>query len=152
MDPSLEPQVFPYGFPKWLKKTISFLLKPVFPRVSAAFGALCGVGSVPEMWKQHAAVEDYIHETIAHWRSCNIDVLLCPVIGPAYNFLYCGKTSTAVSYTMLYNLLTFPAGVVTVSTVTAKDEEELKHYKGCYQDMWDKLFKETASLFSSSGI
>uniref|UniRef100_A0A668T257 Fatty-acid amide hydrolase 1 n=1 Tax=Oreochromis aureus TaxID=47969 RepID=A0A668T257_OREAU len=145
VDPCLEPQVFPYGFPKWLKKTISFLLKPVFPRVSANFGALCGVGSVPELWKQHAAVEDYIHETIAHWRSCKIDVLLCPVIGPAYNFLYCGKTTTAVSYTILYNLLTFPAGVVTVSTVTAKDEEELKHYKGCYQDMWDKLFKEAVA-------
>uniref|UniRef100_A0AAX7VD31 Fatty-acid amide hydrolase 1 n=1 Tax=Astatotilapia calliptera TaxID=8154 RepID=A0AAX7VD31_ASTCA len=101
--------------------------------------------SVPELWKQHAAVEDYIQETIAHWRSCNIDVLLCPVIGPAYNFLYCGKLSTAVSYTILYNLLTFPAGVVTVSTVTTKDEEELKHYKGCYQDMWDKLFKEAVS-------
>uniref|UniRef100_A0A3P8NQG3 Amidase domain-containing protein n=1 Tax=Astatotilapia calliptera TaxID=8154 RepID=A0A3P8NQG3_ASTCA len=116
-----------------------------FPRVSANFDALCGVGSVPELWKQHAAVEDYIQETIAHWRSCNIDVLLCPVIGPAYNFLYCGKLSTAVSYTILYNLLTFPAGVVTVSTVTTKDEEELKHYKGCYQDMWDKLFKEAVS-------
>uniref|UniRef100_A0A3Q4G6W2 Fatty acid amide hydrolase n=1 Tax=Neolamprologus brichardi TaxID=32507 RepID=A0A3Q4G6W2_NEOBR len=77
-------------------------------------------------------------KTIAHWRSCNIDVLLCPVIGPAYNFFYC----TAISYTIVYNLLNFPAGVVTVSTVTAKDEEELKHYKGCYQDMWDKLFKE----------
>ncbi|XP_042072984.1 uncharacterized protein LOC106632720 [Haplochromis burtoni] len=100
---------------------------------------------VPELWKQHAAVEDYIQETIAHWRSCNIDVLLCPVIGPAYNFLYCGKLSTAASYTMLYNLLTFPAGVVTVSTVTTKDEEELKHYKGCYQDMWDKLFKEAVT-------
>ncbi|XP_005747539.1 fatty-acid amide hydrolase 1-like [Pundamilia nyererei] len=46
---------------------------------------------------------------------------------------------------MLYNLLTFPAGVVTVSTVTTKDEEELKHYKGCYQDMWDKLFKEAVT-------
>ncbi|XP_063323521.1 vitamin D3 hydroxylase-associated protein-like [Pelmatolapia mariae] len=145
VDPCLEPQVFPYGFPKWLKKTISFLLKPVFPRVSANIGALCGVGSVPDLWKQHAAVEDYIHETIAHWRSCKIDVLLCPVIGPAYNFLYCGKVTAAVSYTMLYNLLNFPAGVVTVSTVTAKDEEELKHYKGCYQDMWDKLFKEAVT-------
>ncbi|XP_035767788.1 fatty-acid amide hydrolase 1-like [Neolamprologus brichardi] len=115
------------------------------PRVSAIIKALCGVGSVPELWKQHAAVEDYIQETIAHWRSCNIDVLLCPVIGPAYNFFYCSKIPTAISYTIVYNLLNFPAGVVTVSTVTAKDEEELKHYKGCYQDMWDKLFKEAVT-------
>lgn len=145
VDPCLKSQIFSYYLPKWMKKIVSFLLKPVFPRASANIGALCGVQSVPDLWKQHAAVEDYIHETIAHWRRCNIDVLLCPVIGPAYNFLYCGKVTTVLSYTMLYNLLNFPAGVVTVSTVTAEDEEELKHYKGCYQDMWDNLFKEAVS-------
>ncbi|XP_030584230.1 vitamin D3 hydroxylase-associated protein-like [Archocentrus centrarchus] len=145
VDPCLKTQVFTYGLPKWLKKILSFLLKPVSPRGSANMNALCGLRSVPDLWKQHAAVEDYIHETIAQWRSCNIDVLLCPMIGPAYNFLYCGKISTILGYTMLYNLLNFPAGVVTVSTVTAEDEEELKHYKGYYQDKWDKLFKEAVS-------
>ncbi|GAA6235008.1 fatty-acid amide hydrolase 1 isoform X1 [Lates japonicus] len=145
LDPCLKEQVFPYYFPTWLKKTLSFLLKPLSSRASAVFSAVSGVGSVPDLWKQHAAVEDYIHETIAHWRRCNIDVLLCPVVGPAYNFLYCGRVTTAVSYTILYNLLNFPAGVVPVSTVTAVDEEELKHYKGIYQDHWDKLFKQAVS-------
>ncbi|XP_035504416.1 fatty-acid amide hydrolase 1 [Scophthalmus maximus] len=145
LDPCLRSQVFPYYFPKWLKRTLSFLLKPLSTRGSATFRALCGVGSIPELWKQHAAVEDYIHETIGDWRRCNIDVLLCPMIGPAYNFLYCGRVTPALSYTMLYNLLTFPAGVVPVSTVTAEDEEELKHYKGNYQDYWDKLFKKAVS-------
>ncbi|XP_078115240.1 fatty-acid amide hydrolase 1 [Sander vitreus] len=145
MDPCLKAQVLPYYLPTWLKKTLSFLLKPLSPRASAILSALCGVGSVPALWKQHAAVEDYIQETIAAWRRCNIDVLLCPVIGPAYNFLFCGKLSTATPQTMLYNLLTFPAGVVPVSTVTAEDEEELGHYKGFFQDYWDKLFKQAVS-------
>ncbi|TKS74523.1 Fatty-acid amide hydrolase 1 [Collichthys lucidus] len=101
--------------------------------------------SVADLWKQHADVEDYIQETIAEWRRCNIDVLLCPVIGPAFNFLYCGKLTSAVSYTMLYNLLNFPAGVVPVSTVTAEDEEELKHFKGIYQDQWEKFFKQAVT-------
>nr|XP_012775590.1 vitamin D3 hydroxylase-associated protein isoform X2 [Maylandia zebra] len=144
-DPCLKGQFHRYRLPKWYKTIHSFLLKSKSPRVSANMRALCGVRSVPELWKQHAAVEDYIQETIAHWRSCNIDVLLCPVIGPAYNLFYCSKIPTAISYTVVYNLLNFPAGVVTVSTVTAKDEEELKHYKGCYQDMWDKLFKEAVT-------
>lgn len=43
---------------------------------------------------------------------------------------------------IVYNLLNFPAGVVPVSTVTAEDEEKLKHYKGNYQDYWDKVFKQ----------
>ncbi|XP_040895350.1 fatty-acid amide hydrolase 1 [Toxotes jaculatrix] len=141
LDPCLRAQVLPYYLPKWLKKTISFLLKPLSPRGSAIFTAICGIGSVSDLWKHHAAVEDYIQETIADWRRYNIDVLLCPMIGPAYNHLYCGKNTTILTYTMLYNLLTFPAGVVRVSTVTAEDEEELKHYKGIYQDYWDKLFK-----------
>uniref|UniRef100_A0A8C4GHC8 Fatty-acid amide hydrolase 1 n=1 Tax=Dicentrarchus labrax TaxID=13489 RepID=A0A8C4GHC8_DICLA len=76
---------------------------------------------------------------------CDIDVLLCPVIGPAYNFLYCGKNTHVLTYMMLYNLLNFPAGVVPVSTVTAEDEEELKHYKGVYQDLMDKSFKQAVS-------
>ncbi|KAF3690997.1 Fatty-acid amide hydrolase 1 [Channa argus] len=145
VDSCLKGQVFPYSLPVWLKKTISFLLKPLFPRVSSLFSALCGVGSVPELWQQHADVEDYIHETVAYWRSCNIDVLLSPVIGPAFNFTYCGKITTVLNYTMIYNLLTFPAGVVPVSTVTAKDDEEVKHYKGNYQDHWDKLIKRAVS-------
>uniref|UniRef100_A0A671V8M8 Fatty-acid amide hydrolase 1 n=1 Tax=Sparus aurata TaxID=8175 RepID=A0A671V8M8_SPAAU len=88
---------------------------------------------------------DYIHETIAEWRRCNIDVLMCPALGPAFNFLYCGKLSCASSPMILYNLLNFPAGVVPVSTVTAEDEEKLKHYKGNYQDYWDKVFKQAVS-------
>ncbi|XP_059196404.1 fatty-acid amide hydrolase 1-like [Centropristis striata] len=144
LDPS-SPQLFPCYLPKWLKKTLSFLLKPLFPRSSASLDGLCGVGSVQELWKHHAAVEDYIQDTIAEWRRCNIDVLLCPVIGPAYNLFYCSKLNIYSSYTILYNLLKFPAGVVPVSTVTAEDEEELRHFKGIYQDNFDKLFKKAVT-------
>ncbi|XP_061593608.1 vitamin D3 hydroxylase-associated protein-like [Cololabis saira] len=145
VDPCLRPQVQMYSVPKWLKKTLSFLLKPFSPRIPAVLQALCGVGSVADLWEHHAAIEDYICETVAEWRRCNIDVLLCPVIGPAYNFLYCGQLTSVLSFTMLYNVLNFPAGVVPVSTVTVEDEEELKHFKGNYQDTWDKLFKEAVT-------
>ncbi|KAK5931102.1 hypothetical protein CgunFtcFv8_027280 [Champsocephalus gunnari] len=145
VNPCLKAQIVQYALPIWLKKTLSFLLKPFFSRASVCLQGLCGVGSIQDLWKQHAAVEDYIQETIAEWRKCNIDALLCPVTGPAYNHLYCGKLSTAASYTLLFNLLQFPAGVVPVSTVNAEDEEELKHYKGVYQDQWDKLFKQAVS-------
>ncbi len=48
----------------------------------------------------------------------------------------------AACYTILYNLLNFPAGAVTVSTVTEEDEAQLRHYKGAHGDVWDKLFVE----------
>ncbi|XP_054908534.1 fatty-acid amide hydrolase 1 [Poeciliopsis prolifica] len=145
LDPCLKPQVILYSVPKWLKRIVSFLLKPFSPRIPPVLSALCGVSSAPEVWKQHAAVEDYITETIAHWRKYNIDVLLCPMIGPAFNFLYCGQLTCLSSLTMIYNLLNFPAGAVPVSTVTAQDEEDLKHFKGLYQDTWDKRHKLAVS-------
>ncbi|KAL8178743.1 UNVERIFIED_CONTAM: hypothetical protein K2H54_056038 [Gekko kuhli] len=48
----------------------------------------------------------------------------------------------ATTYTHLYNVLNFPAGVVPVTTVSEADEEELRHYKGYYGDPWDKRMKE----------
>ncbi|CAJ1060400.1 LOW QUALITY PROTEIN: fatty-acid amide hydrolase 1 [Xyrichtys novacula] len=145
LDPTIRTQVYPMYLPVWLRKVIAFLLKPLSPRSSAMLNAFCGVGSVADLWKQHVAVEDYVQETVADWRRCNLDALLYPVIGPAYNFYYCCKNTQICSYTMLFNLLNFPAGVVPVSTVTAEDEEELKYYKGNYQDLWDKSFKEAVT-------
>ncbi|XP_061540544.1 fatty-acid amide hydrolase 1 [Phycodurus eques] len=145
LDPSLKLQVYPFYLPCWLRKTLSFLMRPLSPRGSSLLKASTGVGSVSELWKQHSAVEDYIHETLAEWRRCNIDVLLCPMFGPAYNFFHCGRLPFPLFYTAIYNLLNFPAGVVPVSTVTAEDEEELRHYKGLFQDFWDKLFKKALS-------
>ncbi|KAK5616254.1 hypothetical protein CRENBAI_015162 [Crenichthys baileyi] len=145
LDPCLRPQVKLYSVPKWLKRILVFLLKPFSPRIPSVLSALCGVSTIPEIWKLHAAVEDYISETVAHWRKHNIDVLLCPMIGPAFNLLYCGRLTSLSSLTMLYNLLNFPAGAVPVSTVTAQDEEELKHFRGIYQDSWDKLHKQAVT-------
>lgn len=48
--------------------------------------------------------------------------------------------------TMIYNLLNFPAGVVPVSTVTAEDEEELRQYKGNFQDYFDKLYQKVINV------
>ncbi|KAM6962519.1 fatty-acid amide hydrolase 1 [Aplochiton taeniatus] len=101
--------------------------------------------SVQALWKHNVDVEDYINETVAEWRRCEMDVLLCPVLGPAFNFLYCGQLTCAASYTALYNLLNFPAGAVTVSTVTAEDEEALKRYTGFSKDPWDMLFKRAVT-------
>lgn len=47
---------------------------------------------------------------------------------------------------MLYNVLNFPAGVVPVSTVTEADEEELKIYRGCCDDLWDRTLKQVCGM------
>ncbi|KAM7162946.1 vitamin D3 hydroxylase-associated protein-like [Macrochelys suwanniensis] len=94
------------------------------------------------LWKQHAQVTAYRMEFIAAWRKLKLDVVLCPVLGPAFTLGYPGKLFAAVSSTMLYNVLNFPAGVVPVTTVTEADEDELKHYTGHYGDPWDRRLRQ----------
>lgn len=145
IDPALKPQIITYRIPRIVKKIISLIMKPLFPRISTTYESLNGISSVQDLWKKHVDVADYCKEYIAQWRSLGLDVMLCPALGPAFKFGYPGKLSVAASYTILYNLLNFPAGVVPVSKVTEQDEEELKHYKGYYGDPWDKLFKEAVT-------
>uniref|UniRef100_A0A3B4ATT7 Fatty-acid amide hydrolase 1 n=1 Tax=Periophthalmus magnuspinnatus TaxID=409849 RepID=A0A3B4ATT7_9GOBI len=130
IDPTLRAQFLIYRIPNWLKKIIAFIIKPL-----VNFNCISLIGkkkqqtfyllfrSVAGLWKLHASIED----TIAEWQRLNIDVVLCPIIGPAFNFNYCGKLTCMASFSMIYNVLNFCAGVVPVSIVTAQDEKNLCH-------------------------
>ncbi|XP_007430225.1 vitamin D3 hydroxylase-associated protein-like [Python bivittatus] len=145
VDPNLKSQINCYSIPTVLKRILAFVLKPVYPRISRDLSALCGTGSAKNLWKQHAAVAAYREEFIAEWRRLKLDVILCPALGPAFNEGYPGKLFAATSYTNLYNVLNFPAGIVPVTTVTQVDEEKLKEYHGHYGDPWDKRLKEAVT-------
>ncbi|KAH0618658.1 hypothetical protein JD844_018055 [Phrynosoma platyrhinos] len=95
-----------------------------------------------ELDSQKLYLQAYREEFIAEWRKLELDVILCPALGPAFNEGYPGKLFAATSYTNLYNVLNFPAGIVPVTTVSRADEEELVHYRGHYGDPWDKRLKE----------
>nr|XP_023968113.1 vitamin D3 hydroxylase-associated protein-like isoform X2 [Chrysemys picta bellii] len=142
VDPGLEPQVNCYRIPTLVKKMLALTVRPLFPRLAGYLAALCGVRSKKLLWKQHAQVMAYRMEFIAAWRKLKLDVVLCPVLGPAFTVGYPGKLFAAVSSTMLYNVLNFPAGVVPVTTVTEADEEDLKHYTGHYGDPWDRTLRQ----------
>nr|XP_009672500.1 PREDICTED: vitamin D3 hydroxylase-associated protein-like [Struthio camelus australis] len=142
VDPGLKPQVNCYRIPTLVKKLLALILKPLFPRLADYLSALCGMRSVKEMWKHQHQIMVYRTEFIARWRELKMDVILCPVLGPAFTTGYPGKLLTAISSTMLYNVLNFPAGVVPVSTVTEADEEELKLYRGYCDDPWDRTLKQ----------
>ncbi|XP_067423871.1 vitamin D3 hydroxylase-associated protein-like [Emydura macquarii macquarii] len=142
VDPGLKSQVNCYRIPILVKKMLAFMVRPLFPRLAGYLNALCGVRSEKHLWKQHTQVTAYRMEFIATWRKLKLDVMLCPVLGPAFTVGYPGKLFAAVSSTMLYNVLNFPAGVVPVTTVTEADEEELKHYTGHYGDPWDRRLRQ----------
>ncbi|XP_008488985.1 vitamin D3 hydroxylase-associated protein-like [Calypte anna] len=145
VDPSLKSLVKSCKIPRVVKKLLAVILKPLFPRLAEYLRALSGMRSVKEMWNHHHQIEAYRAEFIALWRELQLDVVLCPVLGPAFTRGYPGKLLTAISSTMLYNVLNFPAGVVPVSRVTEADEEELKLYRGCCGDPWDRILKQAVS-------
>ncbi|KAM9620155.1 vitamin D3 hydroxylase-associated protein-like [Morphnus guianensis] len=145
VDPSLKSQVNSCKIPRLGKKLLALILKPLFPRLADYLSALGGMRSVKEMWNHHHRIEAYRTEFIARWRELRLDVVLCPVLGPAFTTGYAGKLLTAISSTMLYNVLNFPAGVVPVSTVTEADEEELKLYQGYCDDPWDRALKQAVA-------
>ncbi|XP_056607087.1 fatty-acid amide hydrolase 1 isoform X2 [Triplophysa dalaica] len=43
IDPTLRAQIKPYRLPKFVKKFLSVILKPIFPRMSAVLNSICGV-------------------------------------------------------------------------------------------------------------
>ncbi|NXH70070.1 FAAH1 hydrolase, partial [Hydrobates tethys] len=148
VDPSLKPQVNCCKIPRLGKKLLALILKPLqflllLKLKNVAMISTCR--SVKEMWNHHHQIQAYRTEFIARWRELRLDVVLCPVLGPAFTTGYPGKLLTAISSTMLYNVLNFPAGVVPVSTVTEADEEELKLYQGCCDDPWDRTLKEAVA-------
>ncbi|NXC79858.1 FAAH1 hydrolase, partial [Cercotrichas coryphoeus] len=148
VDPGLKSQVNSCKIPRLVKKLLALLLKPLqflllLKLKDVAMISTCR--SVKEMWNHHHQIQEYRAQFIAQWKELQLDVVLCPVLGPAFTSGYPGKLLTAISSTMLYNVLDFPAGVVPVSTVTEADEEELKLYKGCCDDPWDRTLKQAVS-------
>ncbi|NXN85133.1 FAAH1 hydrolase, partial [Bombycilla garrulus] len=147
VDPLLKPQVNSFKMPRLVKKLLALLLKPLVtippPLKDVAMISTCR--SVKEMWNHHHEIQLYRSQFITQWKELQLDVVLCPVLGPALTTGYPGKLISAISSTMLYNILNFPAGVVPVSTVTEADEEELKLYKGCCNDPWDRTLKQAVS-------
>ncbi|KAK2106672.1 hypothetical protein P7K49_016186, partial [Saguinus oedipus] len=84
----------------------------------------------------------YRNTVIDQWKALDLDVLLTPMLGPALDLNAPGRTTGAVSYTLLYNCLDFPAGVVPVTTVTAEDEAQMEHCRGYFGDIWDKMLQK----------
>ncbi|NWW66184.1 FAAH1 hydrolase, partial [Ifrita kowaldi] len=148
VDPGLKPQVNSCKMPRLLKKLLALLLKPLQFLILLKFKDVAMIStcrSVKEMWNHHHQIQVYRSQFISRWKELQLDVVLCPVLGPAFTTGYPGKLLTAISSTMLYNVLNFPAGVVPVSTVTEADEEELKLYQGCCDDPWDRTLKQAVS-------
>nr|XP_023410100.1 fatty-acid amide hydrolase 1 [Loxodonta africana] len=141
VDPCLGDLISILKLPRWLKGLLAFLLKPLLPRLAAFLDSM-KPRSAGKLWELQHEIEVYRNTVIAQWRALDLDVLLTPMLSPALDLNAPGKATGAVSYTMLYNCLDFPAGVVPVTTVTAKDEAQMEHYRGYFGDIWDWMLQK----------
>ncbi|XP_061200886.1 vitamin D3 hydroxylase-associated protein-like isoform X3 [Neopsephotus bourkii] len=121
VDPTLKSQFNTYRLPALVKRIFAVVLKPT---VSVWRSLVCATGNL-QVPKNRSGSQ------------CSLWSEVCQKpLGSARS------SGAATSYTNVYNVLDFPAGVVPVSTVTRADEEELKCYRGHYGDPWDKRLKE----------
>ncbi|KAM4045150.1 vitamin D3 hydroxylase-associated protein-like [Anomaloglossus baeobatrachus] len=142
VDPNLAEAFLLYNMSSVTKRFLAFILHPIFPRISRSLRSTCGAKSVQDHWAEQTDIDEYRAEVISEWRKLNLDAVVCPMLGPAYNTGYPGRLLAALSCTMLFNIVQFPAGVVPFGFVTAEDEEKLKSYRGYNNDPWDKLYKK----------
>ncbi|XP_025910027.1 vitamin D3 hydroxylase-associated protein-like [Nothoprocta perdicaria] len=124
--------------PTVLRKILACLLKPLFPSFASCLDMPCGAQSPKELADLRAAMMVYRWEFITRWKNLDLDVVLCPVLGPAFTLDHVETNLDALSSTMLYNILNFPVGVVPVTKVTEADEEQLQLYSGYLDEPWDK--------------
>ncbi|XP_058034351.1 vitamin D3 hydroxylase-associated protein-like [Ahaetulla prasina] len=142
VDPALKDLAKVLKIPTLVKKVLAKFIKIWFPRLAGQLNALCGVRNVKDLWEIQNELMVYQKKFIEHWRKNKLDVVLCPVMGPAFFLGYPSKILGAISYTMLYNVLNFPAGVVPVTRVTEADEEEMAQHCEIYGDSWDRTLKK----------
>ncbi|XP_050402848.1 vitamin D3 hydroxylase-associated protein [Patella vulgata] len=79
-----------------------------------------------DWWDLYDEITAYKSKFIQHWRDMNLDAVISPGFAcPALPTFKSLEVSTVLSYTVLWNLLNFPAGSVPVTKVTENDQKQL---------------------------
>ncbi|CAD6192867.1 unnamed protein product [Caenorhabditis auriculariae] len=139
VEPTLYAQVAMWMIPVRLQRVLAYVGSVFFPRLGNLMKALAKDTS--ELRECYAAIEAYRSEFTVLMLDKKIDALLCPSqVMPAPPHDIPSKLFASISYTGIFNLLDFGAGVVNATYVTKDDEEKLEAYPET--DVWYKLAKK----------
>lgn len=124
VDPYYLTKIRLYSFPIWLKRILRPLINVISPDFGMAFKGLSLDTS--ELREVYEKIGNYRQTFIRQWHELGVDAIICPPVASSAllheNPELC---SGAVSYSMLFNLLDFPAGVVPVTRVSTNDEKNM---------------------------
>ncbi|CAB3405901.1 unnamed protein product [Caenorhabditis bovis] len=139
IEPTIYMQVTIWMVPLWVQRVLSLPFSFFFPRMALLMRAL--TRDTFKLREAYADIEEYRGQFVELMMKDNIDAILCPPqIMPAPAHDIPSKLVSGISYTCIFNLLDFGAGVVPVTHVTKLDEEKLKDYPET--DKWYSLAKE----------
>ncbi|NUN13115.1 MAG: amidase [Myxococcales bacterium] len=94
--------------------------------------------SVADLWSIAARRNAIRLSVLQAWDQAKIDAMVCPAFAtPAIRHMQGGEFTVGGGYSMRYNFLNFPAGVVPVTRVKEDETERLEP-----QDRFDRIAKE----------
>ena len=139
-------QIFSNNHP-WLTKIGLYILKLLGnTRVTDFIGAKGNI-SQAEYIELCYSIQDEIEIFTKYWENLNLDALICPVFGIVAPFHDTAlDVLPACCYSVIWNVLGYPAGVVPVGLVQAEDVEFFDQYN----DVVTKAAKK--SMKNSEGI
>lgn len=145
IDPTISLMLATMRLPLFLQRAIAFMLDLFSgdPVPGAAMRSMFGVKSVPEWWELAEKIKQYRAEFLSAWQASKLDVVICPTFPfPACPTGAVKHLAGGATYTTLYNVVNYPAGVVPVTKVTAVDETKMKDYptKRAYEKFIKKYF------------
>uniref|UniRef100_A0A7E4W9L1 fatty acid amide hydrolase n=1 Tax=Panagrellus redivivus TaxID=6233 RepID=A0A7E4W9L1_PANRE len=135
--------LMPY-LPKWLFAPLLNRFGPKAEPMTHVLGR-----TLSEQRKVYAAIEGYRHEFVKVLQSNGFDAILCPPnAGPAYEHGLPDQLAPTISYTAIFNLLDYAAGVVQYSFVNDDDIANNADFKET--DHFTKILKR--SISTSKGL
>ncbi|XP_014661847.1 PREDICTED: fatty-acid amide hydrolase 1-like [Priapulus caudatus] len=124
-----------------IKAVVGRLLKFVYPRFGTLALQSIGCNDVHTLWKYYNERQLYIDEVMAAWKTAKLDALICPAFSyPALPYGFAHDMLYGATYTVVFNLLDFPAGIVPVTMETKEDQKALDNYPRT--DLWDRKIVE----------
>ena len=127
-------------FPRHIMSLLSPVIRVLWPRTGQS---LCNVypRSARQLWKLLVERQRYVSMFMDAWQHQRLDGVICPPHAMGAPPLgSCASMTCSFSYTMLFNLLDFPAGIVPVTKVTTEDELALRDHP--HNNYWDALVAE----------
>ncbi|NUP11796.1 MAG: amidase [Polyangiaceae bacterium] len=140
LEPTLAPLRQTAILPGPVRATLARTLRSVGQERAAWLLSQIGEKAVNELWRLTKAARDYRHSLLDAMDRAAIDVLLCPPHAtPAVPHQKGSQFQLAGSYSMLYNLLQFPAGVVPVTLVRPQETSRKADSANAKGDRFEKI-------------